>query len=523
MKPISIDRPLGAKYHPELKNKFAAENTFKGQPPENADIPVFSEIKDRLPKPIWEGQKNAIDAYYRAWEICFAHIWKPDEGTGFIKNYVDCNFGGCLFMWDASFMLMFGKYAKHIFNFQNTLDNFYAKQHGDGFISRQLIELSGEETFEEYDPTSTGPNIMPWCEWEYYLNFGDKQRLERIFPCLMAYHEWLRLYRTWQDGSYWSCGWACGMDNQPRIEQKGENPMEEQDFHHGFATWIDACLQQIISGKVLVKMARVIGRESDVAEIESEVELLSDYVNNKMWDDKTSYYYDRFRDGRLNGVKTIGSYWALLADVVPEERLQGFIQHLENENEFKRPHRVPSLSYDHPWYDPHGDYWRGGVWSSTNYMVIKGLQKNGRFDTAFDIALNNVLNVAKVFETDETLYENYAPEYIKRGGTSYPEYKDRSRVDFVGWTGLTPISIMFEGVFGIIPNVENNRIDWHINLTEKHGIENYPFGDKGFVTLICEQRLSPDEEPKVTVKGDIDVAVNVVWNGTSKIIKCEKQ
>ncbi len=41
MKPISIDRPLGAKYHPELKNKFAAENTFKGQTPENARYSCF--------------------------------------------------------------------------------------------------------------------------------------------------------------------------------------------------------------------------------------------------------------------------------------------------------------------------------------------------------------------------------------------------------------------------------------------------------------------------------------------------
>lgn len=164
-----------------------------------------------------------------------------------------------------------------------------------------------------------------------------------------------------------------------------------------------------------------------------------------MWDEDIFYYYDRYANGKLNNVKSIGSYWALLADVLPADKINGFVAHLDNENEFKRPHRIPTLSYDHDWYDPHGNYWRGGVWSCTNYMVMRGLQKNGYYDLAFDIALNNVTNVAKVFETDQTLYENYAPEYIKRGGMSFPKYKDRSLEDFVGWTGLTPISVMFEG------------------------------------------------------------------------------
>ena len=39
-------------------------------------------------------------------------------------------------------------------------------------------------------------------------SFGDKERLAKVFPCLMAYHEWMRENRTWRDGTYWSSGWG---------------------------------------------------------------------------------------------------------------------------------------------------------------------------------------------------------------------------------------------------------------------------------------------------------------------------
>jgi len=65
-----------------------------------------------------------------------------------------------------------------------------------------------------------------------------------------------------------------------------------------------------------------------------------------MWDEANSFYYDHFKDGTLSDVKTIGAYWALLADIVPKERISAFIEHLRNPNEFNRPHRIPSLSAD---------------------------------------------------------------------------------------------------------------------------------------------------------------------------------
>ncbi len=85
------------------------ENTFIGAEVEKTSIPLFSEIKEMLPQPIWENHKDHIDCYWKVWEIAFRNLYQPKEGTGFITNYIDAAFNGCIFMWDSAFMLMFGK------------------------------------------------------------------------------------------------------------------------------------------------------------------------------------------------------------------------------------------------------------------------------------------------------------------------------------------------------------------------------------------------------------------------------
>ena len=480
-------------------------NTFIGAPTTDAPLPTFADARDKLPKPIFDDHASYIDCYYKAWEIAFSNLRKAKSEALFVSDFIDTAFNGYLFMWDSSFIVMFGRYGSRIFDFQRTLDNFYSHQHRDGFICREICEEAAGEQFTRDDPASTGPNVLPWAEWEYFLSTGDRERLSRVFDPLCAYHRWLRSNRSWQDGSYYSCGLACGMDNQPR-QEKGYNHL----VSHGFMSWIDTCAQQYLSANILQNMARVLGREDEAADFASESELLYKTVTETMWDDETAFYYDKRRDGSLSTVKTIGAYWTLLAGLVPTEREDRFIAHLDNEREFKRPNRVPALSADNENYNSAGGYWNGGVWAPTNYMVMRGLQKAGRYTLAHEIARDYLANVISVFERTGTLYENYAPESASPG--------DPAADDFVGWTGLAPITMMFEDLFGIIPDAPKRKISWHINLTDRHGIENYPLGD-ATVDLICDARASASERPQIHVRSDIGVEVEVFWQGESWVVK----
>ncbi|MBE6542468.1 MAG: glycoside hydrolase, partial [Ruminococcaceae bacterium] len=440
---------------------YVNNNVYLKMEAEKAELPTLEEALPYLPKPFWNGHDDAIACHDYAWTLAFKNLKKSNAETGFVSNFADTAFNDFLFMWDSSFILMFGKYASRIFNFQKTLDNFYSHQHMDGYICREICQKEPGEHFARHDPSSTGPNVMPWSEWESYCQTGDVDRLAKIFDPLLAYHLWLKEYRTWPDGSYWNTGWGCGMDNQPRLEKK-----YDQGFSHGHMVWIDTCVQMVLSAKILVKISEILGRQDDpgILELKEEIELLTKVINEKLWCEEDAFYYDLYRNGKLNYVKSVGAYWALIADIIPEDRLERFVAHLDNPKEFKRPCRVPTLSADHPSYREDGDYWCGSIWAPTNYMVLKGLEKNGYNALAHDIGKNCLENVVEVFNKTETIWENYAPETANRGSTS--------KSKFIGWSGLFPISIMFEYVFGIRAQSREKKIVWYVNLTERHGINN---------------------------------------------------
>ena len=248
-----------------VKNVFVTENEFRNTKPSIVNAPAFQEAKQLLPAPVWKGNGLAIEMYWKAWEIAFRNIKNPAPESGFICSYIDTAYNGNIFMWDSAFITMFARYGSKAYPFQQTLNNFYGKQHPDGFICREIWGNTGGDCFHRFDPTSTGPNLIPWSELAYYQQFGDLNRIHKIFPVLCGYYQWLKLYRTWQDGSYWSSGWGTGMDNQPRVP-KQYNPI----YSNGHMTWLDTCLQQLFIGKILVDFGFYTERWQEIEDIEEE-------------------------------------------------------------------------------------------------------------------------------------------------------------------------------------------------------------------------------------------------------------
>lgn len=252
------------------------------------------------------------------------------------------------------------------------------------------------------------------------------------------------------------------MDNIPR-----QMPGATVGFSHGHMIWVDACLQALNNCNILSEMAKILGREEFVAELETERNVLEKVINEKLWDEQTGFYYDLWKNGELNMIKHVGAFWALIAQCASEERAERLIAHLNDEKEFKTPHRVPCLSRDHEAYCANGGYWKGGVWAPTNYMIMKGLDKYGKYALSHEIAMEHLYAVVEVFRETGTVFENYAPEYVNDGK---PSKGSPAKADFVGWTGLSPISVLFEYVFGIKPDAAARKVIWDVNLTEKHGI-----------------------------------------------------
>ena len=495
-----------------FREPLVEENVFVGMSPEDVPLPSFDDSRGLLPEPFWEGHDAAIACYWRVWELAFGNLRRPAAGSGFVANFIDTAFNDCLFMWDSAFILLFARYGRHSFDFQRTLDNLYARQHPDGFICREISTIDGKDRFERFDAASTGPNVMPWTEWEHYLTSGDRGRLARVFPVLLAYHRWLRRHHTWRDGTYWTSGLGSGMDNQPRFPERsgGGSGWPERLTYHGHAVWIDTCLQQVLSADLLLRMAGALDRLEETTDLREERGRLSRTVNEKLWNDETHFYHDELHDGTLSEVKTIGAYWALLAGMVPPGRVPSFVGHLEDPTQFKRPHRVPSLAADHPEYREDGGYWLGGVWPPTNYMILRGLDRTGYHDLAHDISREDLDHVVRVFEETGTVWENYAPERPAPGKPAKP--------DFVGWSGLAPVAGLFEYVFGLRADAPDGRLLWDVRLIEDHGVRRYPFGVEGVLDLSCASRGSAREEPRIEARSTVPLELVIRWDGGERTV-----
>ncbi len=481
-----------------IKNLFVTENQYRMGKGSIVKSPGFEKAKSILPSPIWKNHDEQIGMYWKAWEMAFNNIKDPSEGSGFISSYIDTAYNGNIFMWDSSFITMFARYGSRAYPFQNTLDNFYAKQHPDGFICREIWGDSGEDAFERFDPTSTGPNLLPWSEMVFFQHFGDMDRIQKVFPALAGYYQWWMLNRTWKDGSYWTSGWGSGMDNQPRLEPE-YNPI----FSNGHMTWIDACLQQLFVGKILVQMGFYIERWQEIEDIEDSLKALKKFIREQLWDSESAFLYDQYKDGSLGTTKGIGAFWALWTEVLEPDELDAFVNHLKNKDTFNRLHPIPSIPANHEKYQADGRYWQGGVWAPTNYMIIRGLQDKGYTDLAYDLASRHYDQVFQVYQKTGTFWEYYAPEATEPGMLARP--------DFVGWTGLVPIAVLFESVFGLLPNAMDRELIWEVSLTDEHGVDRYPFGSDGLLKLHCDSRSSTSARPSITIESNTSFKLKVKW------------
>lgn len=481
--------------------RLVKENAFLGRAADFSRPPTFAEARPALPKPFWDGHDSAVTGYWKAWELAFRNTKQVTAANGFVTPFIDAAFNNSLFMWDAVFILMFARYGERAFPFQRTLDNFYAKQHNDGFICRQINQRTGEDDFAVADPNSTGPNLLPWSEWEYYEQFGDRERLGAVFPPLVAYYRWFRKNRTWQNGTYWATGWACGMDNQPRVSKQASH-----EWDHDHMSWIDTTAQAVFSAKLLLRMAEVLGRQAEVRDLPGEIAALTAYINQHMWDEQLGFYVDVRRDGSRSRCKSIAGYWVLAADLAPPARKARMLAHLTNPKTFGRSHPIPTLSADDPEYKGDtGSYWLGAVWPSTNYMVLRALSALGQHDLAHQLGARHHAVVTQVFENTGTYWENYLPEKAGQGKPA----KD----DFVGWGGVGPIAVFFEYVFGLRPDFSRKVLVWDLRLTDAHGVKDYPVGKDTLVQLAVAARASARVAPAVTITSNRPLRVELIWEG----------
>lgn len=432
-------------------------------------LPAFAGTRDRLPSPIFDEDPSYVRCYWRAWELAFDHFRRPAAGSPFVSNYIDENFNDSLFLWDTAFMTMFCNYGHPYVPGIQSLDNFYCTQLSSGEIVREVSEITGipHPASEPGTPDSLNHPILAWAEREAYRLSGDKARLRLVYEPLVRYYRSYEAIRDEPTGFY-RTSWAS-MDNSPRLDEGR------------LACGIDTTAEMVLFARDLAYIARQLGRTRDALAFEAEADALAERMNTHLWDDASGFYYDWATDGRRLDVRTIAGYWPLLAGVARPEQARRLVEHLRDPACFGRLHLVPTVPADQAGYDTMGEYWRGGVWTPTNLMVVRALERAGYAEDARTVALNHLASVARVFEETGTVWEFYAPDTIAPGTVD----GHRGRPDFVGWTGACPIVLLIEHAIGVRADAPANTIVWDLRTPARVGVERLWFGGTT-VSLVAE-------------------------------------
>ena len=405
--------------------------------------------------------------YDKALEITRSKVRGGDNEVFFKEPFVDAAFSDNIFLWDSCFMCCFCKYHMDELPVYQALDNFYDRMEDDGFICREY-RANGKALWSKDHPVSINPPLLAFAELEIFSVKPDVDRLKKIYPILRKNFQFHVDRYMMEDGLFYGDTMGLGMDNIVRSPRDWEPEEGNGWTHHELGErlaamnvsdeeklnffvkeyvntktgvwtrqgrYVDFSSQMAMYALQLKEIATTVGMNQDVAHYETIHAKIKKALNENCWSDEDGFYYD-LGFGEQIPRRHIGMYWALLGKIVPEERLQSFINHLKDPNEFYRKTPLPALSAADPDYVGWGDYWLGGVWAPTVYMVLKGLSVYGEEGLAQDLAAKVYNNVATVFEATDTFWENYAPDLISYG---MPAKKD-----FCGWTALIPITIYNE-------------------------------------------------------------------------------
>ena len=441
---------------------------------------TFIYDKSLLPEPIFEGQENWIELYYKAWEIAFKNIdYVGKEGW---KPQLTCMPGaGVIWQWDSCFMTFITNYSNGTLTALNNLDNLYRlRRKEDGYMSMAYSVDTDAETF----PGRINPPLLAWAEWEAYLVSGDSSRFERVIPAIEGLYSFIENNRRRNCGLYWfEDSGSSGMDNSPRGEYLSPDLKGSGICH------IDLACQQSLSAKCLSNMYGVLGNNEKEELYKKEQIRINELINKFHWSEKAHFYSDFFgRDNankkvKLINSKTAATFWTLICGAATGEKAQYMVEHLFNPDEFYTKIPFATLSKDDLNYDKTGGYWLGGVWPPTNYTAARGLAAIGKSSLAREASIRFLSAMSDV-NTDVAyggIWEAYAPEDIR------PSTKENGvlvRTDFVGWGGLGPIPMLIENIIGLRFNADKNTIVFDVFPNKKTGLKNMIFNG-GKVSLEC--------------------------------------
>jgi neutral trehalase len=417
--------------------------------------------------------QDFVDIYDQTWALVQDFMQKGSSGNKFQKQYFNYPQGKTINQFESVMSTFFLVYSNRNFPATPQLDNFYEKQEPSGAIRSDYAVINGKPVFPKDNPEGLNPPLFAWAEYNIYHKIGNKKRIREVLPVLEKYFAWLESTFRRENGLYETPLAATKMDNSPR---------------KGAAYLIDFNTQQALSALYMSELGDILNDKDISFKYKKHYFSLKTRINNYMWNDKDGFYYDLDKGMKQIRVKTIASFWPLLAEIPNDAKAEKILAHIKNPNTFGTEHPFPTLAANEEAFEKSGMGFRGSVYPPFTFMMIKGLEKYGAFELARASAIRHLYYMLDALHPEGkekgSLWEAYAPR--SEGHAKWPGKEGFPRPQFLPYTALSTIALMIENIVGLYISLPKKTVDWIIPTMEIMGIENLSL-KRNFITILSNK------------------------------------
>ncbi len=286
-------------------------------------------------------------------------------------------------------------------------------QNASGMIPDVIYADSLENNWRD-----TKPPLAVWAVQGIFAETQDTSFVAEIYPRLVAYHEWWYRDRDHDgnglceygstDGTRIAAAWESGMDNAVRFD---DAVMVQNDS----AAWsldqesVDLNAYLFAEKGYLAELADALGRPEEAEGFRTQAEKLGQLIRDTMFDDETGFFYDvNLETKEPIRVQGPEGWIPLWAGVATQEQAGRVAEVMADPAKFAGLVPLPTLTMDHPEFDPLDGYWRGPVWLDQAYFGVVGLERYGLTPLS-NLLLGRLLETPEGLTGDGPIYENYHP------------------------------------------------------------------------------------------------------------------
>ena len=325
-----------------------------------------------------------------------------------------------MWLWDSCFHA-FGYRVFSPEGAAETLTAVLAVQSADGFIPHRVSPTDVSDI--------TQPPLLAWACFELYQHTGDRDFIERAYPQIVGFIEWVLANRS--IGEEGLLQWRPSDDPLCRCDESGMDNSPRFDAGIPLAA-IDLVSYVVNEMRYLMAMADHLGRLDEAEKWARRAQELARVVNEHLWDETDGFYYDRTVDGEPVRIKTAAGFLPLFAGIPDEHRAERLLEHLQNPQEFWTAFPVPSVAVNEDRFEP--DMWRGPTWVNVDLMIILGLRRYAFADVARELTEKLLAGIEHWYCRLGAICEFYDPL-----GRTPPNLLDRKQRLRTG-QGIAPIA-----------------------------------------------------------------------------------